>query len=610
MSCKLLTSTIQPHVLADIQRQLHLVPKENFFQQKTKEWRNKYVRQDDSEGEFGSQPIDFFYQDQQHTYLPLTYASSYFQVPFNSNIPYPKCSWTFTGNLLERQHSVATEAWNIMHKSGAVILGLYPGFGKTVLASYLSSKASLLTCVMICMEALIVQWVKTFKDFTNARVWVVGEPMPVEFDIIVCMDRRWNYIPEDVRSRVGTLIIDEAHMFCAPVRSSCFMGFQPLYVLPLTATIERDDGMEQVIYAVAGSKGIFRESDKPFQVIKVETGIRPTRKTNRMGWTDYAALQREVAIHPRRNGIIIDLVQRNLNFKILILTTLVDHTKIIHHGLVQHGINADFLIGGKRGYNDSNVLVGTMGKLGTGFDAATSCPNYQGRPFDLLIIAATIKQIKMLTQNVGRVFRSEFPTVLHLVDDDSTYKRHWSGAQKWYHNRSGTVTQMSIPPQMVVPDINIPDELLSNDNDSPSKPKPKSKRGVAQDQNLLHPQLHDQQQQYQQQQYQQQQYQQQQYQQQQYQQQQYQQQQQQYQQQQYGQQQYGQMPPQQYIQFPPAIGANLDPIANSSTGTFPTAIPYSYPNPIANQAPQYSTHGQYQGPLLANTGCYPQFSFI
>lgn len=480
MSCKLLTHTIQPQILADIQKQLHLVPKENFFQQKQKQWKAKYVRQEDPDEESTTQPIDFYYQDQLYTYLPLTFASSYFHTTFNTNIPYPKYSWQFTGELLQRQVDVATEAWDIMYKSGSVILGLYPGFGKTVLASYLSSKAGLLTCVMICLEALIDQWVKTFRTFTNARVWVVGEPIPAEFDVIICMDRRWQYISPETREKVGTLVIDEAHMFCAPVRSSCFMAFQPLYTLPLTATIEREDGMEQLIYAVSGAKGIFRESDKPFQVIKINTGIQPVRKQNKMGWTDYAALQRDIAVHPRRNGIIVDLVKRNLNFKILILTTLVDHTKIIYHGLIQHGVNTDYLIGGKRGYLDSNVLVGTMGKLGTGFDAATACPDYQGRPFDLLIIAATIKQIKMLTQNVGRVFRSEFPTVMHLVDDDSTYQRHWKGDEKWYHNRYGIVSQLTISLHMPVPNINIPQELLDGDTSGNSSDNCPGKKGKKQ----------------------------------------------------------------------------------------------------------------------------------
>lgn len=469
MSCKLHINSIKPKLLAHIKHQLHLVPHENFFQKKTKEWKVKHGRADESDKD-GTQPIDFYYQDQHHIYLPVVYASSYFQSNFNINIPYPKHSWKFTGDLLERQVSVATDAWDIMHKTGAVILGLYPGFGKTVLASHLSAKAGLLTCVMICLDALIVQWVTTFRNFTNAQIWVVGDPMPDKFDVMICMDRRWIHIPDHVRAQVGTLVIDEAHMFCSPVRSTCFMAFQPLYVIPLTATIEREDGMEQIIYASAGSKGIFRESIKPFQVFKVNTNIRPEKKLNKMGWTDYMALQKEVAVHPRRNGIIVDLVKRNLNFKILILTTLREHSEILYAALLNHNVNVDFLIGGKRSYSDSNVLVGTMGKLGTGFDAATACPDYQGRPFDLLIVAATIKQIKMLTQNIGRVFRSDFPTVFHLVDDDKIYQRHWSGAEKWYNNRSGTVSEIFIPPLMPVPEINaiIPTEAkTTTKNTSP-----------------------------------------------------------------------------------------------------------------------------------------------
>ena len=51
----------------------------------------------------------------------------------------------------------------------------------------------------------------------------------------------------------------------------------------------------------------------------------------------------------------------------------------------------------------------------------------------------------MLVQNVGRVFRAEFPTVMHLVDNDSIFKNHWSKAQKWYIARGGIINAHNIP---------------------------------------------------------------------------------------------------------------------------------------------------------------------
>lgn len=146
----------------------------------------------------------------------------------------------------------------------------------------------------------------------------------------------------------------------------------------------------------------------------------------------------------RRNQIILGLVTANTNREILILTSLRDHATLLYNALQKIGIPSDYLCGIKRGYTDSVVLVGTISKIGTGFDPATSCPTYAGHPFDLLILACSIKKYSMLIQNIGRVFRADFPTVMHLVDNDDIYKSHWYKSRKWYIARGGTITDHNI----------------------------------------------------------------------------------------------------------------------------------------------------------------------
>lgn len=47
----------------------------------------------------------------------------------------------------------------------------------------------------------------------------------------------------------------------------------------------------------------------------------------------------------------------------------------------------------------------------------------------------------MLVQTAGRVSRSEFPTVINMVDNDNIYKNHWYKARKWYIARGGLPTE-------------------------------------------------------------------------------------------------------------------------------------------------------------------------
>jgi hypothetical protein len=390
--------------------------------------------------------VIFYTVDNEYVHLPFLFAAALFRTCPNLNISFPTVSIEFTGQLRENQISVEQEAWDQLERVGTSTLALEPGFGKTILGAKLSSRAKLLTVIFVHREILTIQWKKTYEDFTNARVWIVGEKTPPSVcDIIICMDTRWDKISKEVRDQVGFLIVDEAHAFCTPTHVGCLLAFHPKYILLESASLQRDDGMEAMAYAIAGEHGIYRLSNKPFSVMKITTNTKPVRKLNRMGGVDWAALVQNTLMDPRRNQIILNLVTANIDRKILILTSLRDHATLLYDELQKRNIASDYLCGTKRGYQDSNVLVGTTSKIGTGFDPATSCPTYAGKPFDLLILACSMKKFSMLVQNVGRVFRADYPTVMYLVDNDDIFKNHWYKARKFFLLRGGTITDHDIP---------------------------------------------------------------------------------------------------------------------------------------------------------------------
>ena len=424
-------SEISPEKIEIIRSGLRMVPDVPY---------SKYGRDQEPD------PILFWRLDGDILHIPFLFAASLFQTNPNLDIPFPETNLTFTGTLRDKQIPVEQECWEQLSKYGTSTLGLYPGFGKTILGAKAASRAKLITCVLVHREILTTQWKKTFTDVTNARVWIVGEPNPPPVcDVIICMDTRWNQIAPQLRDQIGFLIIDEAHAFCTPGKVDCLLAFHPKYILLESASLERDDSLHSMMYAIAGSHGVFRESDKPFNIMKIATNVKPIRKQNRQGGTDWAALVHDTAMDQRRNQIILNLVAANPNYKILILTALKDHATLLHEAILKMGITSDFLCGTKRGYIDSKVLIGTHQKIGTGFDPATSCPTYDGRPFDLLILACSMKKYSMLVQNVGRVFRADFPTVMYLLDNDDIFKSHWAKTKKWCITRGGILSEHDIP---------------------------------------------------------------------------------------------------------------------------------------------------------------------
>lgn len=390
--------------------------------------------------------IEFYVENNGVIHIPYLFSASLFQIIPNINIPYVPINIIFTGTLKENQVPVEQECWTFLQKYGTVILGLYPGFGKTILGAKLCCRIGLITAILVHREILTIQWKKTFEDFTSAKVWIVGEPNPPSiFNVIICMNTRWDKIEESIRNAVGLVIIDEAHAFCTPSNIRCLLeAWHPKYIIVETAYLMRDDHMESMIHAIVGNHGVYRESNKPFNVIKVCTGTKPERKQNRFG-TDWSSLVRDTLMNVRRNEIILGLALSNLKYKILILTALRDHAELLHQYLQHNNISCDFLCGNKKGYIDSNVLIGTTSKIGTGFDPATSCPTYSGAPFDLLILVCSIKKYSAYVQNIGRVFRADFPIVMHLVDSDDIFVNHWNKGKRWYEARGGIINEYHIP---------------------------------------------------------------------------------------------------------------------------------------------------------------------
>lgn len=354
-----------------------------------------------------------------------------------------KTDLKFTGKLRDYQIPVLKEATKLIDETKGLTLGLYPGFGKTVLGAVMACEKKMLTVVLVHREILLTQWEDTFKKNTNALIWVVGSKVPKECNVIICMDTRYHMIPDELVNETGFLIIDEAHCFCTSSRVNCLLCFKPEYVLIETATLERDDGMHVMMETIAGSARINIEPSKIFDVYKVNTGIIPIRKKNRSGDTDWMALNKSLLLNDERNEMLTKAIVnvRNQKEKILVLTSLIEHAEILKLLIEKNGKECDTFCGTKKSYKDCGILIGTIPKIGTGFDPASFCKSFDGIHYSVLFIVSSIKKMAVLVQCVGRVLRSDRPTIFHLVDDDSIIESHWKKCSVWYKRRNATISE-------------------------------------------------------------------------------------------------------------------------------------------------------------------------
>jgi superfamily II DNA or RNA helicase len=387
------------------------------------------------------QGVDIMKSDKTEVRLPFLYASNYCGTN-NDGLNHAKVKMEFTGMIRDEQRPYINTAIDQLNKKRTTILNLRPGFGKTTMASAISSKVALLTVVIIFDSNLYKQWAKTYRERTTAVVWCVGEEKaPPTVDVIICLWTRTKKIDKVLRDYVGFMIIDEAHEACNQSSVNAILDFTPKYILGATATFERVDEMHKCMEMFMGTEKVDSDYKVPFTVTRYETGIKGVRQ-KKNGVTDWPTLNQSLLYNEQRNIIAIQVIKRALAIgrKILVFTTEVEHVKIIHKMLQDGGIcSCDWLAGDKKSYKNGQVLVGNIQKCGTGFDEEMFCDDFDGIRIDTVILLGSFRNIALLYQVCGRAFRAANPWVIDFVDDDSTIQSQYKDRHWWYENNGGTI---------------------------------------------------------------------------------------------------------------------------------------------------------------------------
>lgn len=429
MSVAVLKSELDEATKALIRKHLCVVPKESVV--------NTYAAGSSNDD---SSPILFFVNRGDYIYIPYFFSIAIFNKNINFDLSFRERKFEFTGRLFEHQVEIINQAVSHLNQYGTTNLNVFCGAGKSALATYLSCEKKLKTIVLVTREILLTQWETTFGEFSTAKTQIVtNKTTNFHSDVLLCMDTRVNFIPEEIRKDIGMVIYDECHTFCTRNRVNALLAFQPRYVVALSATPKREDGLDKMIQMITGLHNISKISTKPIVVVKYMTGFKPeVTKTSR--GTDWTKLLTTICEEPTRNQQIVDLVNQLVGRKILILSDRAEHVRMLFDLLSKEGKRVDTLFGKKKSYNDSDVLIGTTSKIGTGLDEKTACEDFNGIRINTVILCTSIKNLAKLEQNVGRGLRCpDTPLIIHLVDDNPTIKSHWRQAEKWYISRNGKI---------------------------------------------------------------------------------------------------------------------------------------------------------------------------
>lgn len=154
-------------------------------------------------------------------------------------------------------------AKGLLDKSGSNsgLLQAGTGTGKTLMGVKAACTINRKTLVVINSEFLAEQWVSHFKRFTDIKDDEIGSIQQDEKDIsgkkvvigmIQTLVRR--EFTKEEKKAFGLVIFDEAHRLPAPVFSLALRKFDAKYLLGLSATPERWDGLDALLGHGLGGK--------------------------------------------------------------------------------------------------------------------------------------------------------------------------------------------------------------------------------------------------------------------------------------------------------------------------------------------------------------------
>lgn len=343
------------------------------------------------------------------------------------------------------QDVVLKEAIKQLTNNRAVFLALYTSFGKTFCGTYLAAHFKRKTVVLCHSDLIKKQWPGEFMRFTNAKVQLVkGNTLDAEADVYIIGIIKASKMPREVFKDIGFVILDEAHMCAGTAFTLALTKFTPDYLLALSATPDRADGLHALYkpyfgkfvkqpltrkkYTLDGYIG--RLETKEFRVVKYETDYKPEIElVFRKGrWVpDWSLVISSLDGNEDRQSEIAQIAIDNPTQKFIILCNRQCNVYGIYNILKEKGEYVEKLVDTQKVWDrNARILVAGWRKAGVGFNDPE---------LTAAIIASDTKDVR---QFEGRL-RTAGCTVFHAVDNYKTLEKHWDGCETWYREKGAVI---------------------------------------------------------------------------------------------------------------------------------------------------------------------------
>ena len=203
-------------------------------------------------GDKNEKKFSLFMESPNSIYLPRFYGQETFghatKCKLNNGIP---INIKFNGSLRKEQEPIVKLYHDEAIKNGGGLISLKCGGGKTVLSLWIIALLKVKTIVVVHKDFLMTQWRDRITEFLpEARIGKIQQnTIDIENkDIVLAMVQSLSmkeYDPE-VFSSFGLAVFDECHHLGAEVFHRSMAKVSSKYMLGLSATPDRKDGLRKV----------------------------------------------------------------------------------------------------------------------------------------------------------------------------------------------------------------------------------------------------------------------------------------------------------------------------------------------------------------------------
>ncbi len=369
--------------------------------------------------------------------IPFAYAVS-LKIPRPTRDLFSSMDIKFTGELRPEQKLVRVNALKCLSNTGSIMISAYPGFGKTAGAINLATSIKFKTLIIVNKIVLIKQWKESIIKFCpTAKVQTLTpQSKKQDADFYIINAQNTEKMGKTFFADIGTCVVDEAHMIMAETLSKCLQYVYPRYLIGLTATPYRPDGLDALLDFYFGKHKIIRKLHREHTVYKVSTGFKPPVEKTIQGRINWGSILDAQANNEERNNLIIRIIQHFSDRNFLVLVKRVEQGKYLVNSLKKYGESVTDLIGSNQEFDtEARILIGTCQKVGVGFDHSK---------LDTLLLATDLEEY--FVQYLGRIFRTKdnTPIVFDLVDENSILNKHFNTRRKVYQDHGGVIQNFDL----------------------------------------------------------------------------------------------------------------------------------------------------------------------